>query len=104
MRVGIATKKKPSQVFAMIATATIAETTTKMLGITKLTKPIAGSKKIMISNYDKKYIDNILSGDGDWFTARLLRLISRADHNNLELLRKGFPEEVEVVETYRNCE
>ena len=45
MRVGIATKKKPSQVFAMIATATIAETTTKMLGILKLTKAIAGSKK-----------------------------------------------------------
>ena len=45
MRVGIATKKKPSQVFAMIATATIAETTTKMLGILRLTKPIAGSKK-----------------------------------------------------------
>jgi hypothetical protein len=47
LRVGIATKKKPSQVFAMIATATIAATTTKMLGITKLTRAIAGSKKIM---------------------------------------------------------
>jgi hypothetical protein len=28
----------------MIATATIAATTTKMLGILRLTKPIAGSK------------------------------------------------------------
>jgi hypothetical protein len=58
----------------------------------------------MISNYDKKYIDNILTGEGDWFTARLLRLISRADQNNLELLRKGFPEEVEAVEAYRRGE
>jgi hypothetical protein len=30
----------------MIATATIAATTTKMLGITKLTKVIAGNKEI----------------------------------------------------------
>jgi len=37
-------KTKPSQVFAMIVSAMIAVTTTKMLGISRLTKVIAGSK------------------------------------------------------------
>ena len=54
-----------------------------------------------MSTYDKNNIGNILSGEGSWFTANLLRLISKADNNNLELLRKGFPYEVNCVEAYR---
>ena len=54
-----------------------------------------------MSNYDKANIGNILAGEGDWFTANLLRLISKADSYNLERLRKGFPEAVEAIEAYR---
>ena len=54
----------------------------------------------MISNYDKKHISIILAGEGDWFTAKLLRLIAKADNNNLELLRSSFPKEVEAVENF----
>ena len=55
----------------------------------------------MFSEYDKKNVGNLLAGEGTWFNARLLRLISRADSNNLELLRKGFPEQVKAVEKFR---
>jgi hypothetical protein len=58
----------------------------------------------MISNYDKANIGNILAGEGSWFTANLLRLISKADSNNIELIRKGFPEEVAAIEIYRKGE
>ena len=54
-----------------------------------------------MSDYDKTYIGSILAGEGSWFTANLLRLIAKADNNNLELLRKGFPLEVACVEAYR---
>jgi hypothetical protein len=54
-----------------------------------------------MSNYDKNNIGNILCGEGSWFTAKLLRLIRKADSNNLELLRKGFPHEVACVEAHR---
>jgi hypothetical protein len=39
-------------------------------------------------------------GEGDWFTAQLLRLISKADRQSRESLRKGFPEEVEAYEKW----
>jgi len=55
----------------------------------------------MLSNYDRGSIGNILAGEGDWFTANLLRLIAKADSYNLERLRKGFPEAVAAVEAYR---
>lgn len=54
-----------------------------------------------MSNYDRNNIGNILCGEGSWFNAKLLRLIAKADDNNLELLRKGFPHEVACVEAYR---
>jgi len=57
----------------------------------------------MLSNYDRGSIGNILAGEGDWFTANLLRLIAKADSHNIELLRKGFPEAVEAVEAYRKA-
>ena len=58
----------------------------------------------MMSEYDKKCVAEILAGEGTWFGAHLLRLISKADNSNLELLRKGFPEQVTAVEKYRKGE
>ena len=57
-----------------------------------------------MSEYDKKNVGSLLAGEGTWFGAHLLRLISKADNNNLRLLRKGFPEQVEAVEKYRQGE
>ncbi len=57
-----------------------------------------------MSQYDKANVGYILAGTGTWFGAHLLRLISKADKINLELLRKGFPEQVEAVEKYRRGE
>ena len=56
----------------------------------------------MFSEYDKKNVGELLAGEGTWFNAHLLRLISKADSGNLELLRKGFPEQVEAVEDFRH--
>lgn len=56
----------------------------------------------MISPYDRANISSILAGEGDWFTAKLLRLIAKADSSNKERLRLGFPEEVEAYEAYVN--
>ena len=41
-------------------------------------------------------------GDGDWFTAQLLRLIAKSDSTNRWKLARGFPVEVEAVEIYQN--
>ena len=57
-----------------------------------------------MSEYDKQNVGDLLAGTGTWFGAHLLRLVSKADENNLELLRKGFPEQVEAVEKYRKGE
>lgn len=51
----------------------------------------------MLSEYDIANLPNILRGDGDWFTANLLRLISMADESNLKKLFQSFPEEVDLV-------
>lgn len=58
----------------------------------------------MISPYDRANISSILAGEGDWFTAKLLRLIAKADSSNKERLRLGFPEEVEAFENYMTGE
>ena len=58
----------------------------------------------MFSEYDKQNVGELLAGTGTWFNAHLLRLISKADSNNLELLRKGFPEQVKAVEDFRHKE
>ena len=50
-----------------------------------------------ISDYDKANIANILAGDGDWYAAHLIRLIAKADRNNLSLLACVYPEEVRAV-------
>lgn len=55
----------------------------------------------MISDYDRAHIGDILAGDGDWFTAYLLRLCAKADAVNLALIRQGFPEVVEAYLDWR---
>ena len=52
----------------------------------------------MLSPYDKERAFDILDGEGDWFSAQLLRLIAKADAENREKLRLGFPEEVGFLE------
>ena len=54
----------------------------------------------MISEYDKAHMDDILCGHGTWFTSELLRLIAKADDDNREKIRAGFPEEVEAYERW----
>lgn len=50
-----------------------------------------------MTEFDKKNIDIILNGHGDWFTAQLLRLITKADMANRAKLSVVFPEEVKAV-------
>ncbi len=50
-----------------------------------------------ISEYDKENVGSILAGEGGWFTAKLLRVISTADKSNRQKLYRGFPEEVDAV-------
>ncbi len=53
-------------------------------------------------DFDKKNLQLILEGHGDWFTAMLLRLIAKADGINREKLRAGFPGEVKAYESWLN--
>lgn len=56
----------------------------------------------MISEYDKTHVSSIMSGEGDWFTARLLRLCACADRDNLALMRIVWPEVVEAYIEWRD--
>ena len=40
------------------------------------------------------------NGTGDWFTIKLLALIAKADPQNRERIRLGFPQEVEAYERW----
>jgi hypothetical protein len=53
----------------------------------------------IISQYE---VDEAMAGRNTNFTAELLRLISKADMNNREKLRRGFPEVVEAYEKWFN--
>ena len=53
-----------------------------------------------LSEFDKVSINRIMQGQGDWFTAQVLRLCGKADPNNLARLRQGFPEEVAAYEAW----
>jgi hypothetical protein len=55
-----------------------------------------------LSEHDRKNIGGLIAGRGDWFSARLLRLIAKADRTNLERLRLGFPEHVAAFEAWRD--
>lgn len=59
---------------------------------------------MLLSQYDKDHIQEILLGEGDWFTARLLRLIAKADWENREKLREVYPEAVEAFEAWERQE
>lgn len=54
----------------------------------------------MLSPYDVQNIDSIMSGEGDWFTAQLLRIIGKADDFHKDRLRLGFPAEVALWEKW----
>lgn len=54
----------------------------------------------MLSPYDVANIESILMGEGDWFTAQILRLISKADEYNRERLRLAYPAEVALWEKW----
>ena len=56
----------------------------------------------MLSEFDKTHVGEILAGMGDWFSAQLLRLCAKADGQNLEKLRLGFPEHVEAFVRWRD--
>ena len=55
-----------------------------------------------LSDFDKQNLDRILGGYGDWFSAKLMRLIMKADKENRERLRLAFPDHVEAYEEYQN--
>lgn len=55
-----------------------------------------------VSDHDRENIDRIMGGYGDWFSARLIRLVAKADYQNRELLRQVFPDHVEAYEVWAN--
>jgi hypothetical protein len=52
------------------------------------------------SEYDKAHVEDIIRGDGDWFGAKLIRLIRDADADNREALREAYPEHVAAFEAW----
>ena len=54
----------------------------------------------MISDFDRHNVEKILRGHGTWFNAELLRLCAKADKENLEKIRAGFPDVVEAYEAW----
>ena len=53
-----------------------------------------------LSEYDRANVGAIIAGDGDWFSAQLLRLIRKADFENRAKLRLGFPDHVAAIERW----
>lgn len=51
---------------------------------------------VPLSDHDRANIDAIMGGHGDWFSARLLRLIAKGDHRNRVLLGSIYPEHYEA--------
>jgi len=56
----------------------------------------------MMRDFDREHIGELIAGHGDWFTAQLLRLIAKADFENMAKLRLGFPEEVAAYLEWRD--
>ncbi len=54
-----------------------------------------------LTDLAKEDFEELLFGFEDNFTAKLLRLIMKADSENLEKLRLAFPEEVEAYEIWQ---
>ena len=56
---------------------------------------------MMVSDFDRENVQELLRDiEKDWFSARLFRLIARADADNRALLRRGFPDHVDVIEKH----
>jgi len=47
-----------------------------------------------LSPFDLANFSDIVAGKGDWFSAKLVRLIASADSENKERLRLAFPDHV----------
>lgn len=52
-----------------------------------------------MSEYDRTHVGKAMR-EGDWFTAKLFRLIGGADLTNRERIRTAFPEEVAAFEAW----
>jgi hypothetical protein len=55
-----------------------------------------------LTTYDREHIQQILGGDGTWFTAELLRMVAHADSCTRRRLGRQFPDEVTLVEETLN--
>lgn len=53
-----------------------------------------------LSSFDIDRLGHILAGEGDWFSADLLRLIAKADPQNRAALRTIYPQHVEAFEKW----
>lgn len=53
-----------------------------------------------LSDFDRRNIGPIMAGEGDWFSAVLLRLIAKADLANRSRLRLVYPEHVQAYEEW----
>lgn len=53
-----------------------------------------------VSDFDRSHINEIMGGEGDWFTAQVLRLCQKADAPNLALLAVVFPDVVELYQQW----
>ncbi|KKK74277.1 hypothetical protein LCGC14_2885380 [marine sediment metagenome] len=54
-----------------------------------------------VSEFDRENVAALLQDmKKDWFSARLFRLIAKADPENRRLLRRGFPDHVDVIEKH----
>jgi hypothetical protein len=57
-----------------------------------------------LTDFDKEHIEDILTnnpnGRWDWFSCKLLRLISIMDSENRTQMHKAFPDHVEAYENY----
>lgn len=55
------------------------------------------------SKFDIDNMENIIAGEGDWFSADLLRLIAKADLANRERIRIVYPNHVVEYEKWANA-
>ena len=53
------------------------------------------------SGYDRENIGVILSGNADWFSAHLYRLIAKSDAFNRLRLAKAYPKHVDLVNAFQ---
>lgn len=57
-----------------------------------------------ISAFDRSNAARIITGEGDWMSARILQLLRKADQETLEQFRLGFPDHVELFEQWKRGE